>query len=897
MSSFVHDRFLEHAQRTPQAVALSYGSRVVRYGELERMSAAIAAHLIERGVRADEFVALYYEPSVEMIAALLAVLRVGAAYVPVDPHSPAERVRFILKDSGAKLLLTNAQGRAALQPSGLDGVAVEELGQPRKGELACLTRGEHAAYMIYTSGSTGMPKGVIVTHQNVARLFEQTHAWFSFDARDVWTLFHSYAFDFSVWEIWGALAYGGRLVVVPKHTARTPSVFWSLLARENVTVLNQTPSAFRQLIPIATADASPPPALRAVILGGERLDPRVLEPWFDVFGEGHPALINMYGITETTVHVTYHPLGRGDVDDGRSIIGVTIPDLEVYLLDAEQRPVGYEDIGEIYVAGEGLARGYHERPQLNEQRFLVREGVPGGRLYRAGDLARRVEGGKLEFLGRVDSQVKVRGFRIEIGEIEARLCAQPGVEDAVVLCRAAGSDPELVAYVIPSAVDAPVVRRSTQLVEAHESARGQETVESLDQTLSLYEPTEDLMVMQVNRRETEFLAREIFGEGAYREHSWSLPAGATVVDVGANIGMFALLVKSRCDDVRVLAFEPIPTLAAAAIANMKLHGVDATVVEAAVGHTQSKVELTYYPNNTVMSGKHAQPQEDRALVRAYLRGMGELPEGEMMERLLQDRLRSSKVECEVMTLSHALPRFGIEHVDLLKIDVEKAELDVLLGIDSATFEKIDRVLVEVHEDAEGRLGVVMDLLRSHGFEMTVSQDRMLVETSCYNVYGARPSLTVSVAKPSGRSRFLTRSALLTAVKAGLASYLPAHMLPSRYVLVNAIPLTGNGKLDEKALHALADRSADVGRSGSALRSETELRLGAIWRQVLKVDELSSNSDFFADGGNSLMAICLLARIEDEFGEGALNPSELFESAVLGQLARRIDESRSQSGVC
>ena len=311
---------------------------------------------------------------------------------------------------------------------------------------------ENLAYVIYTSGSTGKPKGVPVTHRNVSRLFETTDAAFGFTQLDVWTLFHSNAFDFSVWEIWGALLYGGRLVIVPYWVSRAPEDFLELLRREKVTVLNQTPSAFRQLVREATADAKQDLALRFIIFGGEALELQSLKPWFDLYGDRSPRLVNMYGITETTVHVTYRPLDLTDLEkNSGSVIGEPLGDLRLYLLDQFQQLVPIGVPGEMYVGGAGLSRGYLKRLDLTAERFLpdAFSNQPGARFYRSGDLARRLANGDLEYLGRVDRQVKVRGFRIELGEIEAVLRQTPGVQECVVLALDDTSgQTNLVAYVV-----------------------------------------------------------------------------------------------------------------------------------------------------------------------------------------------------------------------------------------------------------------------------------------------------------------------------------------------------------------------------------------------------------------------------------------------------------------
>ncbi|HEY4588188.1 MAG TPA: AMP-binding protein, partial [Thermoanaerobaculia bacterium] len=314
----LHRRFEEQVDRAPQAPALSVAGASLTYGELDARANRLARHLQARGVRPGDRVALLLERSAEMVVALLGVLKAGAAYVPIDPDYPEERIAFLRADSGAALLLT------AVDLEALDAYSSERLDLELAAELP--------AYVIYTSGSTGTPKGVVVTHANVDRLFTATDPWFGFNADDVWVLFHSYAFDFSVWEIWGALLYGGRLLVLSFLESRDPEGFYRLLRDERVTVLNQTPSAFRQLI--WAAEGKPADlALRYVIFGGEALEPASLAPWFARHGDRTPRLINMYGITETTVHVTYRPLTEADLGGG-SRIGRPIPDLAVHLLDA-----------------------------------------------------------------------------------------------------------------------------------------------------------------------------------------------------------------------------------------------------------------------------------------------------------------------------------------------------------------------------------------------------------------------------------------------------------------------------------------------------------------------------------------------------------------------------------
>lgn len=311
----------------------------------------------------------------------------------------------------------------------------------------------HIAYVIYTSGSTGRPKGVMIPHQNVIRLLGATDHWFQFDSEDVWTMFHSYAFDFSVWEIWGPLLYGGRLVVVPHTVSRSPREFLNLLVQEKVTVLNQTPSAFYQLMQAdrENVELGQKLSLRYVVFGGEALELSRLEDWYSRHPENSPKLINMYGITETTVHVSYIELDQNIVSlRANSLIGCSIPDLKVYVLDNYLQPVPPGVVGEMYVAGAGLARGYLGRAGLTAERFIADPyGKPGTRMYRTGDLARWCQDGTLDYIGRADHQIKIRGFRIELGEIEAVIMQHSHVEQVAVIVREdQPGDKRLVSYIV-----------------------------------------------------------------------------------------------------------------------------------------------------------------------------------------------------------------------------------------------------------------------------------------------------------------------------------------------------------------------------------------------------------------------------------------------------------------
>ncbi|MEM7050248.1 MAG: amino acid adenylation domain-containing protein, partial [Acidobacteriota bacterium] len=482
-------RFAARAGAAPQAPAVSGAELLLTYGDLERRARRLASGLTAAGVRRGDRVGVLLAPTPAAVVAITAVTAAGAAYVPIDPDYPPARRALLLEDAALSALVVAAPGGSEPSPepsvevpADLPRFALDPAGRWIDSPLPSAlpaglspAGGDDLAYLIYTSGSTGRPKGVAVSHRQVLRLFDtacrpEAFGEGAFGPDDVWSLCHSLSFDFSVWEMWGALLHGGRLVLVPRSVTRRPEQLLDLLEGEGVTVLSQTPSAFR-LLQQGLADPSsvgeknglegrprPAPALRWVVFGGEALDPRALRPWAERCGLDRPALINMYGITETTVHVTFRRIEAQDLASGGSPLGRPLPDLAVYTVDRWLEPVPDGVAGEMAVGGAGVARGYFGRPRLTAARFVPDPygDVPGARLYLSGDLARRREDGELEFLGRADQQVKIRGHRIEPGEIEAALAALPGIAAAAVVAVGEGSEARLAAYYVPAPEGAPL---------------------------------------------------------------------------------------------------------------------------------------------------------------------------------------------------------------------------------------------------------------------------------------------------------------------------------------------------------------------------------------------------------------------------------------------------------
>ncbi len=924
----IHQRFAKQAARRPNAIAVRCDDQELTYAALNARANRLAHYLQERGVGPEDRVGLLLDRSPEMIVAILATLKAGAAYLPLDPVYPPERLAYILADAKTPLVLTQQSLADRLSGVNLQLTCLDQVEQTLDGvpttDPVSQSIAANTAYVIYTSGSTGQPKGVVVSHANVTRLFAATASWYNFNEHDVWTLFHSYAFDFSVWEIWGALLYGGQLVIVPHAISRTPTAFYRLLRKEGVTVLNQTPSAFRQLIQAEeeiienqtpasdepVGDELSLPHLRLVIFGGEALELQSLRPWFDRHGDEQPQLVNMYGITETTVHVTYRPLTVADLErTPASLIGGPIPDLQLYLLDRYHRPVPAGVPGELYVGGAGVARGYLGRPDLTADRFVPDpfSRRPGARLYKTGDLARYLptatEGAlELEYLGRIDHQVKIRGFRIELGEIEAALVAHPAVREAVVLAHAnSADDVRLSAYLVPDQQHARPVREILRL-----------TREGLVNGHPRYELPNGMTVFYKNRSETDFMYREIFEEHAYLKHGITLDPESCIFDVGANMGIFALQIGQLYPDATIHAFEPVPAIFELLCLNTTLYGLKTKLYNCGLAASEGQDTFTFYPEVSVMSGRFADGADEHAVISSFLMNedleLANTGEASLVDEMLTERLHSQTITAQFRTISSVMAEEQVAHIDLLKIDVEKSELDVLRGIDTADWPKIRQIVLEVH-DREGRLQAITELLSAQGYAVTVEQEQMLSDTGLFSVYATRDQRVVeSVAaassgngtppngstSPPAQPRLFWSSdeQLRSAVRSHLQQRLPDYMVPSSLILLDALPLTPNGKVDRRVLPTPDQTERAPISTYVPARNATEELLAELWAAVLNLEQVGIHDDFFALGGHSLLATQLVARIRKSFNV-ELPLAVLFAAPTVATLAAEILDQHTE----
>lgn len=885
----LHELFEDQVRKTPEATALAFEGKGMSYRELNEASNQLAHALQENGVGPEVLVGLAMEPSFELMIGILGILKAGGAYVAMDPHYPSERLHFMIEDTMIDVLVTQSHLSDTLPANKAKIVCVDEsrktLEKYSKDSVCSKAKPENLIYIIYTSGSTGKPKGVLVTHHNVARLMEATHPWYGFDSSDVWTLFHSYAFDFTVWEMWGALLYGGKLVIVPHSVRRSFDLFYDLLVQERVTVLNQTPSAFYQLILAEEAKGTKGNlSLRYVIFGGEALKMENLKPWLALHGDEKPKLVNMYGITETTVHVTYRPISKSDLEsDSASVIGVPIPDLYVYLLNASRQFVPMGVPGEIYVGGAGVARGYWNRKELTQERFIVDPfiiGNPNARLYKSGDMARCLDNGELDFLGRGDNQFKVRGFRIEPGEIESILKEHAAVRESVVLLKEyAPGDNRVVAYIIPDSQKAPVVWQFLAMTKQGKTKEKQH-----------YELPNGMLLFHKNKNETDFLYTEIFGEQSYLKHGISVQKGDTIVDIGANIGLFSLMVSQISSDVRIYAFEPIPSVCDILKLNMELYGLDAKVFCCGISDKEKSDRFISYPYVSILSGQSADPKEVREVVKNFVLNQQKEEGSEMtpeqIEELLNARLKSEEITCSFYPLSKIIKENQIEKIDLLKVDVEKSELAVLMGIEKEDWQKIQQIVIEVH-DVEGILEKIQGILVQQGFEIAIEKETSLQATNLYNIYAWRAKR--EVLPEAEKIEWKSPGHLIGDLRSFAKKGLPEHMIPSAFVLLDSFPLTVNGKLDRDAL--LTPEKTRLGmEKWIAPQSEMEQKIAALWEQVLQIKEIGIDDNFFDLGGHSLLLVRVYSQLKHII-KRPFTMTELFEYPTIRSLAHYLSQTQ------
>ncbi len=882
----LHQLFAEQAERTPDNLALVYEGEQLSYRELNSRANRLARHLQTLGVGPEVLVGLCAERSIEMVVGLLGILKAGGAYVPLDPSYPLERLAFMLEDARAPVVLTQRHLADGLKRSGRHVLSLDADGETFSAygdaNPACDVGGDNLAYAIFTSGSTGKPKCVTVCHRSAVNLLAalDREIYAGEDASPLRVSLNGPpAFDTSVKQLL-QLMRGHTLHIVPHDVRLDADALLSFIRTNRLDVLDCTPSQLKILLSsgLLSEHESVP---RRVLIGGEAIDDAT---WQTLAGVEGKRFYNLYGPTECAADSTVSPI-RGD----RANIGRPVVNTQVYLLDRKLRPVPVGVPGGLYIGGAGVARGYFGRPELTAQRFIPHpfSSAPGERLYKTGDLARYRSDGQIEYLGRADNQVKVRGHRVELEEIEQSLAGHKDVRETVVTLREdTPGHKRLVAYVVPTPARAATYQ-------------GRER----------YRLPNNLAVVHLNKNETDHLYREVFERDAYSKHGIKIHDGDCVFDVGANVGFFTLFAHRSGRNVKVYAFDPNPYVFEVLRLNTELYGVNAELFECGLSNQAKPATYTFYPKFSQLSGLYADADEDREVVRSFIRNQQERRAGaavridiaadgqvgELIEELLDERFESQSFGVEVRRLSDIIREKNVSRIDLLKINVEKSELDVLEGIDEQDWKKIQQIILELH-NIEGRLEIVTDLLRRHDYSVVVEKDWSLERTSDSNYYlyatrGSRDGHSSNGHSSNGKNVASQRADVLQfeepfltpgELQDFLKQQLPEYMIPSAFVLLDTLPLSPNGKIDRRALPPPGDARPSLDSHYDEPRTPVEQTLVEIWAQVLGVGKVGVNDNFFELGGDSILSIQIIARANR--GGLRLTPKQLFDHPTVAGLA-------------
>ncbi len=881
----VHRLFEAQAELLGDTVAVVGEGEALSYSELNQKANRLARFLMRRGLGVGSLVVLALERSGDQIAALFAVLKLGGAFVPVDPSQPTLRLARILEDlersGAAPVVLTRSWMSPRLVASGaalfeLDTHAAsieEESGE----NLDHAGSPEDLAYVIFTSGSTGRPKGAMIRHRSMANLAaaleRSIYADFAERAPLRVGLNAPLFFDGSIKQV-VQLLRGRVLVLVPEEARLDPRAFVEFLHRCELDVLDCTPTQLRALLTAGLLDPARR-APRALLVGGEPFD---ADLWETLASQGRVDVYNVYGPTECTVDATAERVGATAAPS----VGAPLANVEAWVLDEDLRPVQAGVPGELCLGGVGLALGYAGQGGWTAEKFVPHplSPVPGSRLYRTGDRAqwrRTGPAGALELLGRIDHQVKLRGVRIELGEIEAALQEHPEVGQAVVALRSdRPGEARLVAYVVPrlrlsaSGAAQPPFRLPNGLSVAHE-----------------------------NPNETAYLYDEIFARRCYMRHGIALPPDACILDVGANIGMFTLFAHQECARPRLYAFEPVPAIFDNLRLNCDWYGLGAKLFPFGLSDQEKTERFLYYPRYSMMSGqsRYASPASEVEVVKRFLKNQrqrGEAEAGELLagaDELLAGRFDGREVEAPLRRLSAVLRDEGIGRVDLLKIDVQRAEMDVLRGIDDTDWSRIDQVVLEAHGDpVDGggeRIAQIRALLERHGFAVQVEQDELLAGTDRYNLYAVHPRARRG-AETAERGRLAAGGDLAPqALRDLLRQRLPEALIPEAFVVLPELPRARGGKVDRSALPPPEALEAPARLPVIGPRTPTERLVAEALAEVLGVEQVGRDEAFFDLGLHSLRMIHAASALGRRL-ERPVQVVDLFRFSTVGALAGYLD---------
>jgi len=916
----LYQAFQAHARQQPERAALSGPGGALNYGALDARANRIARGLQARGIRRGDLVGLCLDWTPDFLAALLGVWKAGAAYLPLDPILPAARLAAITSQAVPQLIVLAPHWQGAFDAAGtplvsLAGLAEEQTTQPL--DLDC--EPSQLAYVMYTSGTTGQPKGVMVSHGNIAGLFTAFEDRCAFGARDVWSLSHSYGFGYSVWETWGALAHGGCLVPVPAALRGDAARLQGLLAAEGVTVLSQTPSAFQQTVLSTAFDLTQLPALRLIALSGEVLPSTAVQRWFDRDDRGTRLLLNTYAVTETAGQVTAKFYESGEFNDAHpGSVGMPLPQVKVQILDAAGLPVPDGEVGELYVGGPGVAQGYLHQTALTAEKFVqLSDADDGQHFYRTGDRARRVADGSIVFAGRDDNQLKWRGHRLEADEVEQALLSHPGVAEAAVAISGEGDAARLVAYytLVESSADAttefwPSIGPYQIYDEFLYDLMGTDA-QRLDKFRQAYaRNAPGRVVLDLGTGEHALLARLCVEAGARHVYAVEvLPeVAAKARETVARLGLGDRITVISGDVSQVDLPEPIELSTQGIVGN--------------IGSADGIIPIWNAARSQFAPGCIPVPSRCRTLIAP-----AELPEAlarrPVFSRLARDYADRVFVqqgrEFDIRLCVRNFPADGVlaDPVAFEDLDFSAALTPASTGEGSFTAARagrLDGFLLWTVIETDGEQAV--DYLQQQqawlpaffplpdgpvdlaaGEPLRVQWERTVADLCpdyrlTINVRGAEQVYTSRYRETALNETQLHRRLLSAhaqpgnspdALRAWLADRLPPYMLPTAWVRLPAMPLTVNGKLDRGAFPAPGRARPQLAAPALAPRDELEAELVEIWSAALDLESVGVADNFFELGGDSIAAVRLTSAVQTAL-DASISLAALFDAPTIGELA-------------
>jgi amino acid adenylation domain-containing protein/non-ribosomal peptide synthase protein (TIGR01720 family)/FkbM family methyltransferase len=878
------DLFEKQVEKTPDAIAVVFDKQQYSYKELNERSNQLGHYLRSKGVKEETLVPICMDRSLQMIIGIWGIVKAGAAYVPIDPEYPADRIRYMLQDTAATIALCNHNSISIIKfTGGPEPIAIDAAWplisqQPVTHVDTNLTPG-NVAYVIYTSGSTGQPKGVMNEHAGVVNRLLWAQDYYGLTSKDRVLQKTTFCFDVSVWELFWPSLVGSKLVFAKPGGHKDPEYLKHIIEQEQITLLHFVPSMLGVFLSdLQTGECS---GLKKVLCSGEALKPSQVAMFIEKLPGA--SLHNLYGPTEAAIDVTYWSLtGEGELPMVVPI-GKPVANTSIYILDQRNELVPIGGIGEIHIGGVQVARGYLNRPELSAEKFVINPFDAGNKMYRTGDLGRWLPDGNIEYLGRIDEQVKIRGFRVELGEIESCMTLVPGIKNAKVVVTE--TDPligkKLNAYLEVDEAQLPLLNNYLHLLNNKQV-----------QKTDLHVLPNGLPVLSSNGNEVKFLYKEIFKDASYLKHGITLPADACVMDIGANVGFFSVFLNVLSEDIRVYSFEPIPEVFNMLAANRSLYNIKGKAFKLALLDKEDELEFVYYPQMTILSGIG----EDRNKVKEVVRSYVENSENESLgtaeiDALLEMKLESRKITIQAKTLSQVIAEEKIEQIHLLKVDVENSEHLVIGGLAAADWDRIENIIIEVH-DVDGRLDKMKALLEEKGFQANIEKENLLSKDDVlYNIYALRNR------QPKGLSSLGENETIRSCgwqhpqemvkhTRVDIEKQLPDYMVPSAIILMDQLPLTSNGKIDKKALPD--PESNETGRNEYlAPRTEMEKVLVSIWEELLKKEPVGIHDNFFELGGHSLLAMRVISSVRREL-EIEMVIKAVFLHPTIMELAQHLE---------